>query len=1308
MSEAPDPARIVTRADFARELTAARELAGLSVRDVAKATNMIASTLGGYFSGRYTPTAKLSGKLPAILAACGIRDPTVVKQWIDAFERVRRSPGPRSAAADAPYRGLATYEPEDADWFCGREDLTAALVAVAVAAHTHGRMVAVVGPSGSGKSSLLRAGLIPAARRGELAVDGSAHWPVVLFTPGAQPHKELATRLGDVFAIESDSARSPDGVAPGGVIIVVDQFEEAFTACHSEEDRRTFFAELRRTARASVADENAHDPNALVLIGLRADFYGHALNYADLVPALQESQLAVGPMSERQVRRAILEPARQAKLDVEDGLVEVLLRDLDPLTGAGPDRAAHAAGALPFLSHALLSTWQRGHRRRLTVADYLASRGIHGAIAASADAVFCDLTEPEQQTAQHLFVRLVHVGDDVADTRRRVPRAELHSPADPEGVVVTYVLERFIEVRLLTADVDTVQITHEALLTAWPRLRAWLDTDREWLRLHRELNVAAAGWHEAHRDPDLLYRGARLAAARDWTADPAVRGGLNERELAFLHNSVERDLADRGAGRRRQRRLQRLVGALAVLLVMTGTLAGYSASQRRMAEEQRADAREQRDLAVSRQIALTADRLRSSDPVLAAQMSVAAFRVAPTVEARSRLIEASNAPTVTRLVRPSGVPQSIAVTANGALLAAAGAAPADTHVLLWDLARQHQPQRVGPALTGHTAPVYAATFSPDGSVLATAGGDRAIRLWNVADMAAAMPIGEPLTGPTNTVYSLAFSSNGHLLAAGSADGNVHLFDVTNPEQPARIAMLPADSGAYVHAVVFSPNGRSLAAGDAAGSVQLWNLTEPRRPITIGRAVGLKSKVFTVAFDPNGRTLATGTATGEARIWNVTEHGLTADTRPRLADAASFVNAVTFSPDGRQLAVASADRTVRVFDVSTRTVTNSMAHSEPVTGVAFLNDQTLTSSAADGVARIWDLTGPTITGATKTVANVTLSDSGQTLSVASSDNRVAVWDATTPRDPRQLGVSVSAPAKYGDIIGVASLSPDGRTVAAGTRTGRVLVWDMTNPGQPKLLPPPTSPLTDLIESVDFSPDGRLLAAGSDDGAVGLWDVTDLQRPVQLAAALNPDRGAIFMVTFSPDGRTLAAAAADSAIVLWDVTDSRQPHQLAALPASDNDYMYSAAFSASGHTLAGGSAAGTIHLWDTSDIRRPVELGEPLKGPDGYVLGLTFSQHGSTLAASTSAGQVWLWDLASPDRPRTIATVQAAEHPVFSVAIAADGHTIVTGSADKTARLWDIDPELIAARVCTTSGTPINADEWGQYLPGVPYEPPCRPS
>jgi energy-coupling factor transporter ATP-binding protein EcfA2 len=426
---------------------------------------------------------------------------------------------------ECPYKGLRAFEEADARWFYGRERLIDDLINRLAMRLTPPSMVAVVGPSGSGKSSLLRAGLLPAVATG-LLTSAAKNWPTMLLTPGPHPLAALAQamrRLGGGSVPEDGCAdmlrwRALVYEALAGnrgaqadslrLVLVVDQFEEAFALCPDEAERQALINVLCTLGGAGMEP----DPLAVVVLGIRADFYGRCLAYPELVRVLRDGQVVVGPMRPVDLRRSIERPAARAGLALEPGLVEVLLRDLGAEEGQLPE-----PGSLPLLSHALLATWQRREAQTLTLAAYRDAGGVREAIATTADAVYDNLSPAAQAVAKQLFLRLVALGEGTEDTRRRITRDELVFDGTPaEANTIGEVLDRLVAARLIVVGQDTIEIAHEALIKAWPRLQRWLAADREGLRMHRELTEAAQAWDRLSRDAGMLYRGARLDAVRAW------------------------------------------------------------------------------------------------------------------------------------------------------------------------------------------------------------------------------------------------------------------------------------------------------------------------------------------------------------------------------------------------------------------------------------------------------------------------------------------------------------------------------------------------------------------------------------------------------------------------------------------------------------------------------------------------------------------------------------------------------------------------------------------------------------------------
>jgi hypothetical protein len=511
----PDPESFASATDWIDGLQTLREHARLSVRDLARSTGSSSSTIGGYMSGRHLPNLASTALVERILVACGVDDERERQAWVDALHRVRRMPGPRPASSPAPFKGLEKYTVAEAQWFCGREELTGRIVDRA--GQLPDSPIVLVGASGSGKSSLLAAGVA--------ATMIEQGWACSALAPGGDPQAAFERLTGEIAEHLAAGHR---------VVAVVDQLEELWTNEISDPQRESAITRL---------DHLAAQANVVVLAALRADFYAKALTSPSLAKALQNHQIVVGPMASSELVRAITEPARRARLDVEEGLLEVLLRDLAPASRT--DVGAYDAGALPLLSYALLQTWQRGGRHRLTVADYRAAGGIAGAVANAAEAVVENLTDTETALARRLFTRLVSVADEMSDTRRRVSHVELNGLDHPGSEHqfgpergIAEIVELFVAARLLTVAASTVEITHEALLAAWPRLRSWLDADRAGLLVRRRISEAALAWHQGERESDLLLRGGRLEAAQEWGQDPQWQASLNAMERSFVAESI--------------------------------------------------------------------------------------------------------------------------------------------------------------------------------------------------------------------------------------------------------------------------------------------------------------------------------------------------------------------------------------------------------------------------------------------------------------------------------------------------------------------------------------------------------------------------------------------------------------------------------------------------------------------------------------------------------------------------------------------------------------------------------------------------
>ncbi|MBB2911711.1 WD40 repeat protein/transcriptional regulator with XRE-family HTH domain [Streptosporangium becharense] len=1255
-------------------------------------------------------------------------------------------------AEACPYRGLSAYEPEDSRWFFGRERAIGVLVGW-LAEHIRGRgPLVVVAPSGAGKSSLLRAGLLPAVRRGALPAVGSRTWPAILFTPGERPVDELLARVGAavglaaqvlgralaedpaVFAARVRAALNgprtashvPNGLrkaqdhangaggpnqmsgppgaggpdhanGPGGsggrgrvpgterrLVLVVDQLEEIFTLCGDQAERRVFLTAVHALAARLPAGDPARGPAALVVLGVRADFYGHCLSYPDLVASLRDGQLPLGPMTLPELREVITGPARAAGLTLEPGLVELLLRDMGVPpeldgSGAGP---AHEPGTLPLLSHALLTTWQHRRGDVLTVEGYRLTGGIGGAVAATAEHVFSRLDAHRREIARRLLLRMVCVGEDNAETRRPVDVRQLpetHFPVEATAEVIA----SFTAARLLTADADHVRLAHEALLRAWPRLREWIHADRVGLRTHRQLSEAAHEWEREGRDPSLLYRGTRLQTAHDWAAGGDA--ALTAMERRFLDAGLAARAAERAAVRRRARRLRHLVVTLTVLLVLATATGVFAMHTRQTATRQR-------DVTLSQRIAVEATGLRTADPALAAQLSLASYRLSPTDEARGSLLTAFTAPYANRLTGGDDV-NKVVFSPDGRTLVTAG----DDGVRLWDVTNPHRP-REPVAFAGDGADVESVALSGDGRKLVTAGFDGSVRLWDVSDRRRPRPLavfaGRPLP-----VWSVAFSSDGRTVATAGDDRTTRLWDVSDPRRPRPLATLTGHVG-VVRGVALSPDDRLLVSTGDDNTARLWDVSDPRRPRFLDSLTGHDEDIWAVVFSPDGRTLATGSDDRTARLWDLSRPG-----SPRslavLRDAHTGpVVTVAFAPDGRSLVTGGWDHTAVVWALddpaNPRPATALNGHSNTVGSAAFSPDgRVLATGSWDHTTRLWDVSGPIARGHTGAARAAAFTPDGRILATAGDDRKVRLWDVTDLYRPTPLGAPTGPTGTYHAV----AFSSDGRILAAGGEDETVRLWDVSDPKAPVGLPTLTEP-TARVRTVAFA--GRMLAGAGFDNTVRLWSLADPRRPV-LTAELPGHGNAVYSVAFSPDGRMLASGGFDNTVRLWSLADPRHPVPTFTLEGHTSA-VYSVAFSPDGRTLASASFDQTARLWDLTRPHRPNVIST-LTGHRAGVSSVAFGPGGGTLATAGDDRTVRLWDLADLRAPEPLAQLTGHTDAVRVAAFNPGGGTLATASADRTIRLWDPDAERVAARICALAHPGITRSEWERHFPGPAYRPPC---
>jgi len=1148
-------------------------------------------------------------------SALGLEEePRAVARLLDLAANSRREVAP--ASGYCPYKGLQYFEEADADLFVGREELTGRLVERLLSlASGSQRFLAVIGASGSGKSSLVRAGVIPAIRGN----GKSADWDICILTPGARPVESLAASLtrespsvAATATLMDDMQRDPRSLgifvrrimharSSAPFLLVVDQFEELFTLSRSDAEQAAFIANLL-TATAEP------DGRVIILIALRADFYAYCASHMQLRGALAQNQEYIGAMTEDELRRAIEEPAHRGRWEFEPGLVDLLLHDV-----------GNEPGALPLLSHALVETWERRAGRTLTLSGYTSSGGVRGAIAETAEVVFTDRFSPdEQQLARRIFLRLTELGDETAtgDTRRRVTLDELILKA--EDAKTTHALLRTLaDARLVVTNGDSVEVAHEALIRQWPRLRGWLEDNRESLRLHRQLTGSAHEWETLDRDPEILYRGTRLSQARDWAVTHSEEMNALEREfLAASAWRAEHEAAEREKQRQREleaahklaeaqtsfarqlgRRAVYLTGAFVVALLMA-LVALYFGSQ-------------------ARQTAVTAENERR---IATARELAAASLNNLNVDPERSLLLALQSISTTRSVDGAILPESIE-----------------------SLHRALVSSPIRATLSAHGTPVLSAAYSPDGKRLATIGNDGTVQLWDPSSRRELLRIaGTTQPSDVVTIQRVVFSPNGKLLAA--CDGSeIKLYDPASGSELRALTGHPAD----VTAIVFSADGRYIASGGVDGSVIIW---EAAGGSIHARLAGHTATIEGLAFSPDGQWLVTAGDDDALNLWNVATGDLLHD----YSDFTAEVGGPAFSPDGSLLAFT--DGTVHVWQLTfttengSTTVANREIYNIPgAASETFSPDGTQLAGISGTQIKIWDAaTGRelrSLVGHTDWVMGIAYSPDGRSLASTSLDGTAKIWDLGPGDEVLAVRGSVT---NYGTRV---VYSPDGRLFATNGGDGSATLWDALT-GMPRLV---LRGHDQEVLSLSFSADGKRLATGSFDTTAIVWDTATGRKLLTLSGHTSAVRD----VAFSPDGSHIATASFDGTAAIWDSSTGKQLREI----RGHQGLVLGVAFSQDGTRLATSSTDGTAKIWD-------VETGAlllTLQGHDSGIRDIAYSPDGRRLATGSGDGTAILWDTETGSQLHRLSGHTSG---IQSMAFSPDGKRLATGSEDNSAAVWDV--------------------------------------
>jgi WD40 repeat protein/energy-coupling factor transporter ATP-binding protein EcfA2 len=1173
------------------------------------------------------------------------------------------------------YPGLRPFEAEDAAAFFGRRDEIEQLIDLLhpTLQREPGRVVAIIGPSGSGKSSLLNAGLLPRLNRRD------SRWIVVpRMLPGRSPVAALARSLARAYqqlGLTRDWADIETAISNGNgalrriveelvdrandrsrVLLVIDQAEELLTRTGAEE-RRAFLGLVRNSLQEDVP--------LWVVLTVRSEFLSTTPERSGLAE-VSDDFLVVEPLSPDRLPEVIEGPGALADLRFAPGLVQRMVQDTD--TGDG----------LPLLAYTLRELYERvGPGGTVRVEDYEAVGGVVGALQRRADQVLAELERRDHSdVVLPTLMRLVTIEGSGEPTGRRVQRESL-SPT--EAVVV----DAFVDARLLTSRRESepdgdrvVGVAHEALLRQWTPLRDAIEASRASLRMRSEVERLTLDWIGGQRDDSYLLRGRRLTELSSW-AD--LTTDLGPEEQAFMAASQALAVRDQVRLRRSVRRLRLTVAGLVGFLVLAliSTVIAVQVNRQSQAQSR---------VALARQLGAEAASIAVNEPDTAILLGLQALSTAHA--------DADRPPPSAGLI--SGLAQ---VNHESTLL------------------------------TAHTDQVHAVAYSPDGRFAVTGSWDGTVRFW---DPRTYQEAGAPIQSPSG-VNALAISPDSRLVATGGQDGIVRLW-ATETRRP--VGTPEKVDGSYLFSVAFSPDGRLIAAGSEAGTVRVWDVTTGRTLLGRALAQ-LDASVIRVTFSRDGQLLAAAVwendGTGSARIWRVYNghpigSPLTFDDpvrsvvfRPvgallavaagrsvRLWDPATGkavgtaftghtddVHAIAFTNDGRTMATGSVDKRVRFWQVDSRTPRGSpvIGHTADVQDVAFSPDGgTLLSGSWDTTARAWRVpetfsVSRFLSGHAGEVRGIAFSPRGGLLATSGEDDTTRLWG---PPDWQPHG----SPLRHDDYPQQVVFSPNGRLIAiAAAYGGTATIWDVAR-GRRLMTIQLHDPSDEnySVQDIAFSPDGRLLATGDTDTQVRFWQVDsgrEYGKPLTNLEHVNA-------VTFSRDG-LVAAGMADRTVRVWDVWTGK-PY--GPVLSGHTNQVWSVDFSPDGKLLASVGDDRTVRLWDVArgQLHRP-----PILAHEGVIWRVAFSPDGQTLATASGDGTAKLWRVSNGAQVGS--EFSAHEGPLYGLDFSPDGTTLGTVGANGAVRLWDLGLREWQAVGCRLVRRNLSLAEWQQFLPGRPYQRTC---
>jgi WD40 repeat protein len=1256
-------------------------------------------------------------------------------------EEERVPPKQERRPPPSPYRGLFAFREEDAHFFCGREVFSDRLAHIVQVQRKP--LVAVIGPSGSGKSSVVFAGLVPRLRQ-------TGTWVIESFRPGDRPFQALSAMLVPLLEPQMSETKRlievnemaaaftqgklslqqvvgrviEKNASAESLLLIADQFEELYTLCRDAREREAFLDLLLGSVPGPKERSNgrgAHSPEMSVVLTLRADFLGPALAYRPMVDALQGADLKLGSMTREELQQAIEKPAAQLGVGIESGLTKRIL-----------DAVTDEPGNLPLLEFALTLLWARQSDGMLTHAAYDEIGGVDKALARYAEEVFSELTEEEQQRAKHIFIQLVQPGEATEDTRRLANREEVKQ--DNWNLVV-----ELANARLVVSDrddatgEDTIEIVHEALIRGWDRLREWINSDRTFRTWQERMRGALHQWENSDKDEGALLRGATLAEAEQWLAER--RDDLGESEQNFIKASV--DLREReqaaeklrkehelqlareaaAAQKRAAVRLRYLALALTVFLLIAVVLSGWAINSTNIAQEKENEANTNEGLAKASaatavanfeeaqavRLADKAQLLDQGSPALTALLALRSVGIEQTSEGEAALDRAAlfEYPSKVFQGHDSGV-WGVAVSNDGKRLLAGSY---DETAIMWDVATAKQlfiltdTVAVKQRGNGVSLKVWDVAISPDGQYALTAHTDGKLRLWDVspsidpATLAGPQVIAQPLrsfnTGSDQIrVLAAAFSPDGKYVAGGREDGEVRVWEISG--RPVLTLSKHIES---VQAVAFTPDGKSLVTGSRDKTINLWqlgDLREAKTVVTPTKTLTFPSAVTALSLSADGARVLVGGDDGMLQLWDLTGGSMIMEFKGHNGTVSGVAYWTDQASKQHYAVGASADGTVRLWDADRGELRRTLTGLKPRANRIVYSQagQFVALAAEDNTAKLWDLKAASpsqqLVGHSGGLQSAVFSPDGRYVLTTSTDRTARLWD-------RQTGNPIFTFTGYNDQLTLGAFSPEGKYVVTGTgqKDHMARLWDISDKQNIHIAHDFTDH-TDQVYAVAFSRDGKYLLTGSDDYTAILWSlepgnyhlIRKLDQPKHLSW--------ITSVAFAPDGTRAFTASADKYVRLWDVTSGNLLHTF-----NNSTAVLKVDISPDGKYFLAAGYDGVVRMWDAVNWKEgPDRL---FRGHTDVTLSAVFSPDPGYKYVLTSSfdGTARLWDTHTGAQIRVLVGGQSAlETAVFSPD--SDNKYILTASDDGVARIWFRDFQLAVSDLCTRlHGLDFTDDQRKQY-------------